>query len=210
VEGRWLDFGCGDGGYTRALLDAGASSVDGVDIEADRIEQAISRNLTNVTFNRLSNSHLPFADASFDGAFVNEVLEHVDNEQVALSEIRRVLRASGYIVVISPNRWFPIDGHWVRIAGRTFAPAPLIPWLPARLTKRIMRARNYWPYQLIREVREAGFEIIETGYIWPVMERFRWLPSALIRLYQRHFERVDDIPGVRKFGLSTLVIGRKT
>jgi ubiquinone/menaquinone biosynthesis C-methylase UbiE len=210
VEGRWLDFGCADGGYSSALLDAGASVVDGVDVEADRIEQARSRNLENVSFNHLSDSTLPFSDDTFDGAFVNEVLEHVDNEQLALSEIHRVLRVSGYVVVMSPNRWFPIDGHAVHIAGRSFRPSPLVPWLPVRLTRRITEARNYWPSQLVKEVREAGFEIVNIGYIWPVMERYRWLPDSLIRLYQRHFERLDDIPGLRKFGLSTVVIGQKT
>ena len=210
VEGRWLDFGCADGGYTAALLDSGASTVDGVDVEADRIADAVSRNLENASFRHLSDSSLPFSDDTFDGAFVNEVLEHVEDEQATLVEIRRVLRVSGHIVVISPNRWFPIDGHPVRIGGgRTFGPAPLVPWLPLRLTRRITVARNYWPSQLIGEVREAGFKIVETGYIWPVLEHHPWFPHSMIKSYQRSLEKLDDVPGLRKFGLSTLVVGQK-
>ena len=209
VEGRWLDFGCADGGYAAALLNCGASAVDGVDVEPDRIAEAVSRNLENASFSHVDNSSLPFPDNAFDGAFVNEVLEHVDDEQAALREIHRVLRVSGYIVVISPNRWFPIDGHPVRIGGRTFGPAPLVPWLPERMTRRITVARNYWPRQLIAEVREAGFKIVETGYIWPVFEQNPWLPRRMIRFYQRSLERLDDVPVLRKFGLSTLVVGRK-
>ena len=70
-------------------------------------------------------------------------------------------------------------------------------------------ARNYWPYELIREVRQAGYEIVEVGYIWPVLEVYPWLPKAMITLYQRHVERLDDIAVLRKFGVSTLVVGRK-
>ena len=34
LSGRWLDYGCADGGYTDGLLDGGASSVVGVDVES--------------------------------------------------------------------------------------------------------------------------------------------------------------------------------
>jgi SAM-dependent methyltransferase len=210
LEGRWLDFGCADGGYTGALLNSGASAVDGVDAEASRIAEAVSRNLENASFSCVNSSSLPFPDNTFDGAFVNEVLEHVDDEHAALVEIRRVLRDSGHIVVISPNRWFPIEGHAVHIAGRTFGPAPLIPWLPERLTRRMTVARNYWPNQLILKVRNAGYRIVEIGYIWPVLEQYPWLPRPMIKSYQRYLEKLDDVPVLRKFGLSTLVVGRKT
>ncbi len=210
VAGAWLDFGCADGGYSGALLQAGASRVEGVDVEADRITEARRRNLENATFRQLTDSGLPFPNNTFDGAFVNEVLEHVENEQTALSEIYRVLRDSGYVIVISPNRWFPIDGHAAHIAGHTYSPVVLIPWLPEGWTRRFTDARNYWPHQLIGEVRNAGFQIIEVGYIWPVFEQYRWLPSSWINLYQRHLRTIDDMPGVRKFGLSTLVVGKKS
>jgi SAM-dependent methyltransferase len=209
VRGRWLDFGCADGGYTGALLGCGASAVDGVDVEAIRITEAQQRNLKNASFIHLDSSRLPFADNTFDGAFVNEVLEHVDDEQTTLREIHRVLRVSGHIVVMSPNRWFPFEGHAVHIAGRTFGPAPFIPWLPDRLTRKVTAARNYWPHQLVRQVRDAEYEIVETGYIWPVLEQYPWLPRPMIEVYQRYLERLDDVPLLRKFGVSTLVVGRK-
>ena len=137
----------------------------------------VPRNLEWASFNVLTGTVLPFASNTFDGAFVNEVLEHVENEQNALTEIRRVLRTRGHVVVMSPNRWFPIDGHAVHIAGHTLSPVPLVPWLPERWTRNITDTRNYWPRQLVEEVRKAGFEIIEVGYIWPVLEQYRWLPE---------------------------------
>jgi SAM-dependent methyltransferase len=209
VEGRWLDFGCADGGYSAALLEAGASAVDGVDVEAPRIAEALSRNLANASFTHLSGSGLPFSDNAFDGAFVNEVMEHVADEQESLAEIRRVLKPSGCVVVISPNRWFPIEGHVVHVAGRTVCPAPFVPWLPERLTRGRTVARNYWPHQLVGEVRKAGFKVIEIGYVWPVLQQYPWLPAPMIRFYQRHFEQFDDVAVLRKFGVSTLVVGRK-
>lgn len=90
----------------------------------------------------------------FDGTLMNEVLEHVADEKQALSEVFRVLKPGGVFVLISPNRWFPIDGHFIKIGSWTFGPAPLIPWLPKRLTRSITVARNYWP--AIRAVDHGG------------------------------------------------------
>jgi hypothetical protein len=112
-------------------------------------------------------------------------------------------------VVISPNRWFPIEGHNVTIGSVTVCPAPFIPWLPERLTHTWTAARNYWPRQLERRVREAKFAIKETSFIWPVLETYPWLPRKGIEFYQRHFRTWDHVPGLRRFGVSTLVVGLK-
>ena len=209
VRGRWLDFGCADGGYTSGLLEAGASAVDGVDVEAPRIAEATARHLERASFTHFDGARLPFPDETFDGAFVNEVLEHVDDERTTLGEIHRVLKSDAPVVVISPNRWFPLEGHVVHVGGRVICPAPLVPWLPKRLTRTMTVARNYWPHELVREVRQSGYEVVEVGYIWPILEVYPWLPKAMITLYQRHFERLDDVAVLRKFGVSTLVVGRK-
>ena len=183
--------------------------MDGVDVEAPRIVEAKARHLDHASFTHFDGARLPFSDGTFDGAFVNEVLEHVDDEQAALSEVHRVLKSAAPVVVISPNRWFPLEGHVVHVGRRIICPAPLVPWLPKRLTRTMTVARNYWPHELIREVRQAGYEIVEVGYIWPILEVYPWLPQALIHRYQRHVERLDDIAVLRKFGVSTLVVGRK-
>jgi len=150
-----------------------------------------------------------FADASFDGALLNEVLEHVADEERALAEVRRVMKPGGHVVVMSPNRWFPVEGHNVTIGPVRVCPAPLIPWLPERLTHSWTAARNYWPRQLVRRVHNAGFAIRETSFIWPVLETYRWLPPKGVAWYQRHFRTWDHVPGLRRFGVSTLVVGVK-
>lgn len=209
LYGRWLDFGCAEGGYASALLCNGASSVVGIDVEQDRINKALSLRLPNADFQIFDGSRLNFPDGSFDGAFVNEVLEHVADEQKALQEIRRVLKPGSHLILISPNRWFPIEGHAVRIRNWRFGPAPLIPWLPERLTRKWTDARNYWPRQLIRHVRGAGFIVRDVGFIWPVLEQYPWLPRAVIAAYRQRINRIDNCPGLRRFGVSTLVVGIK-
>ena len=207
LSGHWLDFGCADGGYDEEMMARGLDAVTGVDVDGSSIDAARSRNLPNANYTPYDGNTLPFADGSFDGALMNEVFEHVADERRVLAEIFRVLKPGGLLILISPNRWFPVEGHYITIGSKNIGPAPLIPWLPERLTRSITVARNYWPSQLERHVREAGFAIKEIGFIWPVLERYQWLPSKGIVWYQRNFRRWDHVPILRRFGLSTMVVG---
>ena len=210
LSGRWLDFGCAEGGYAAALLRNGASTVVGVDVAEGRIKGAIERKIPNACFQVFNGAQLDFADGSFDGAFVNEVLEHVVDEQESLKEIHRVLRAGGHLIVMSPNRWFPIEGHDVSIGNLTLGPAPLIPWLPEPFTRNWTKARNYWPHQLVGHVRDAGFTVLEVGFIWPVFEVYPWLPERVILGYRKRIHQFSNTPGLRRFGVSTLVVAIKS
>jgi SAM-dependent methyltransferase len=209
VSGTWLDYGCADGGYSAALLEHGASAVIGVDVETERIAEAQAKEIPNATFISFDGTKIDLPDESVDGAFTNEVMEHVDDEQESLRDIYRLMKPGGTLVVISPNRWFPIEGHGIMMAGKYIPPTPLIPWLPLWLTNRWTIARNYWPHQLAGHVRRAGFDVTETGFIWPVFENYPWIPHFMIPTYQRWLTRIDHIPGVRKFGVSNLIIARK-
>lgn len=62
---------------------------------------------------------LPFEDNSFDIVTCREVIEHVEDEQKALKEIKRVLKPHGYLLITTPNLYnFPPDGT-IHIRGYT-------------------------------------------------------------------------------------------
>jgi SAM-dependent methyltransferase len=60
---------------------------------------------------------LPFPDATFDLVCALDIIEHVDNENGALSEVSRVAKPGGVLLIstpLHPDRWTPFDdfvGH---------------------------------------------------------------------------------------------------
>lgn len=98
---RVLDAGCGTGGFLQWLAArAPVGSLAGVDVGSAALELARGR-LPGADLRHASLSSLPFADASFDLVFCNDVLQHVHEDEVqqSLGELRRVLAADGRLVV---------------------------------------------------------------------------------------------------------------
>jgi ubiquinone/menaquinone biosynthesis C-methylase UbiE len=212
IAGEWLDCGCCDGEYTVALRERGAAHVVGSDIAADRVQAARERwrGRDGVEFLAAEAESLPFADGRFTGVLLNEVLEHVADQQRSLAEMRRVLAPGGHLALFSPNRWFPFEGHGMIVGRKNFgSPVPIVPWLPRSLSLPLMKARNYWPYEQRGLVAAAGFEIVHVGFAFPLFGHYPWLPRTTIDSYLRALPRIEQMPVLRRFGVSTLVVGRR-
>jgi SAM-dependent methyltransferase len=213
VHGDWLDCGCAEGYYAVALAGRGAESVVGIDPLAERVEVAKALpHPANVRYEVAGAERLPFDDASFDAALLNEVLEHVADETESLQEIRRVLRPGGSLALFSPNRWFPFEGHGARLpSGRALVsvPVPLMPWLPGRLTRQFATARNYWPGELRAIVEGVGFEIVACDRALAQFDRYRWMPRRVIDTYRRRIPTIERSPLGRFAAVSTFIVARK-
>jgi len=103
-----LDIGCGTGVFLLPL----AESIDpscrivGIDNSEIMISNAIKRaeGLNLPVEYRVGDAHaLAIADESFDRCYGNFVLMHLQRPKQALSEMKRVLRPGGLIVVDEPD-----------------------------------------------------------------------------------------------------------
>lgn len=101
-----LDIGCGFGWFTLNALEAGASSVVGIE-PSERDLATARRHLSDprCSFAVAPADALPFEDEAFDTVVLWEVLEHVPagTEQQAFAEIARVLRPGGSFYLSTPN-----------------------------------------------------------------------------------------------------------
>jgi 2-polyprenyl-3-methyl-5-hydroxy-6-metoxy-1,4-benzoquinol methylase len=99
---RVLDVGCGEGRFMAELAAMGVEAV-GVDVAEEPLRRA--RAARPDVEARLVDAAgaWPLTDASFDAVWAGEVIEHVADTAGWLSEIRRVLRPGGRLLVSTPN-----------------------------------------------------------------------------------------------------------
>ena len=101
-----LEIGCSDG-LEAYEYSPHAWMYVGVDISDEGIKAANERGLSNAEFLVCDAHSLPFSDNQFDAIIVNSLLHHLDLE-VALTEIYRVLKPSGLLIMREPLNINPL------------------------------------------------------------------------------------------------------
>ena len=122
--GRALDIGAAAGGNTRVLLDRGWDAI-ALEYSEDGAHMARERGVPVVRADALT---LPLPDTSLDLVVAYDVLEHLEDDDRAVQELRRVLRpgATALIAVpADPRLWSAHDeavGHFRRYTRSTLVP----------------------------------------------------------------------------------------
>ncbi|WP_339698754.1 class I SAM-dependent methyltransferase [Algoriphagus aquimarinus] len=99
-----LDIACGEG-YGSSLLSKVADQVIGVDISETTVNHAKQRyNSNNLSFRVGSADKIPVEDNFFDIVVSFETIEHLENHDEMISEIKRVLKHNGLLIISSPNK----------------------------------------------------------------------------------------------------------
>lgn len=96
LTGDLIDIGCGTKPYQRLFL---VETYRGLDLDS-----AIVRS-NGVADDLYDGSQFPYRDNMFDSALCNQVLEHVFNPDFFLSEINRVLKPEGKLLLTVPFVW---------------------------------------------------------------------------------------------------------
>jgi ubiquinone/menaquinone biosynthesis C-methylase UbiE len=100
---RVLDVACGSGMGTNHLLQAGALSCIGLDIDRGATDYARAM-YKECTFAQCDVTQMCIGDASVDVVVSFETIEHVNDQRAFLLECERVLRPGGVLVCSTPNR----------------------------------------------------------------------------------------------------------
>lgn len=99
-----LDIASGEG-YGSNLLAKDARHVTGVDIDAGVIQEAKEKyQRQNLEFTTGTVENIPAADKQFDVVVSFETIEHITNHDTMISEVKRVLRPDGLIIISTPNK----------------------------------------------------------------------------------------------------------
>ncbi len=96
---RILDIGCGTGKMLDEL--AAFGDVVGADFSPEALQFCVTRGV-GADLARADARRLPFADGAFDVVTAMDIIEHIDDDKAASSEIFRVLRPGGRLLVTVP------------------------------------------------------------------------------------------------------------
>jgi len=102
AEPRLLDVGCWDGETTQRLANAIGARAYGLEVFPEQAERARARGI-EVSIQDLESRPFPWPDESMDVVIANQVLEHLKNVWLPMSEIFRVLRTGGRCIIGVPN-----------------------------------------------------------------------------------------------------------
>lgn len=140
---------------------------------------------------------LPFADGTFDRIIASEVLEHVEDDELALEELHRVLKPGGTLAATVPS-WLPEQVCWA-LSEQYHAPCV-----------EGGHVRIYSEPLLRRRMREAGLRPGAAHHAHALHSPYWWLRCAvgptnddhpLVRAYLRVL--LWDIGQVQPMGTVT-------
>jgi SAM-dependent methyltransferase len=147
-----LDLGCRDGYWAEKL------ATKGYDVTAVDLRPKYSK-ATKVD----ANLALPFPTGSFDLVWCTEVIEHLRDPVFTLSEIRRVLKPGGKLLLTTPN-----DGCWIF---------------------RLLRTLGISSDMIENEEHEHFFTYPDIAKLLPGVQMFGYFPYLL---YKRTITRHSD------------------
>jgi SAM-dependent methyltransferase len=119
---RILDMGCGEGRHMVKACQMDQTLCMGADyvhanLVATRDKLAFHQALNDLSCTRFDLScmdvtRLPFKDNCFDAVICSEVLEHIPNDDTAISELIRILKP-GRVLAVSVPRFYPEKLCWI-------------------------------------------------------------------------------------------------
>ena len=205
---RVLEFGCGLGVYMQAMRRY-TPHVFGFDIEEERLHAARRAGVVDTA--GAVGERLPYADASFDVVFSNDVLEHVSDDKACTQEILRVLRPGGRAVIYVPNRLYMFETHGMYWRGRYFfGNKPFVNWLPDRWRNQLApHVRAYRAHELRALFAGPSARIVALTQISGGFDNIIRRLGPAGRVVRAVMQGLDATP-LRAFALEHLIVVERT
>lgn len=138
-----MDIGCSSGAMLKLLLrEFRDSSILGADYVRGPLD-ALARSLSGVPLLQFDLTACPLPDGSFDGIALLNVLEHIEEDEVALAHIARILKPGGIVVIEVP-------------AG---------PNLYDIYDRQLLHQRRYRMRELIEKVSRRGLRVLTQSHL---------------------------------------------
>jgi len=111
--GRHLDVGCQDGMILSQVVRRFGVRGTGVDVSEESLRLALARNDLGIHYYLADALSLPFRDGAFDTVHSLGTMEHITDHPRYISEMARVLRPGGRLLVDMINRRDALTVHGI-------------------------------------------------------------------------------------------------
>lgn len=132
---KFLEIGCGTGDFIRQIAEDENLEITGSEIYLKGLQYA-KKNLPNVDFIQFDVTRGTIGD-QFDMIATFDVIEHVENDAAALSNINQMLSMDGILIISVPQHMF----------------------LWSKLDEIVKHKRRYSRRELLAKLEKNGFEI---------------------------------------------------
>jgi len=176
--GDALDIGAAGGGNTRVLRERGWRPV-ALEYGPEGAEVAHERGLLTL---RADATRLPIDDAALDLVVAFDILEHIEDDDLAVREVARILRPEGTFLVAvpaDPRLW---SAHDVAVD----------------------HVRRYTRETLSAVLHRGGFEVVDMSS-WNVLLR----PVVALRRKKASGSDLDDLHPVVNSGLRAIITAER-
>ena len=185
-----LDVGCGIGGSSRILAKVYEFEVTGITISPKQVQRATELTPQGVTakFQVDDALALSFPDNSFDVVWSIEAGPHMPDKAKYSSEMMRVLKPGGILVVADWNQ-------------RDDRQKPLNYW-----EKPVMRQLlDQWSHPAFSSIEGFSEQIAETGLVEGEVATADWTPETLPSWLESIWQGIVRPEGLIKFGFSGFI-----
>lgn len=159
-EAKIADVGCSGGILIETLQQAGYQDIWGIDMSEQAIEHCQAQGIMTTLVGRAEKTN--FLDEQFNVVIASDILEHIEDEEAALIEWRRILKFGGKLIIFVPAFNFLWSGH----------------------DEKNFHFRRYTKSSLLSALQKAGFLNLKTSY-WNFFLFFisviQWLSNKILR-----------------------------
>ncbi len=207
LNGVVFEDGAGVGMYLERMAATAAQAV-GLEVEMARSRQTHER-IEQIVCG--VGEYLPFPDNTFDLILSHEVIEHVQDDRLVVSEIVRTMRPGGRLTLFCPNRGYPFETHGIYWKGQYhFGNKALVNYLPRRWRNRLAPHVNVYSRSDLEKLFDGlPVRIIHRTIIFGAYDNIIARRPGLGRLLRSILQGLEKTP-LRVLGLSHFWVVEKT